>query len=319
MIRTDGISYDYQSYVHDSDRAALNALQAIPGFSAVVKGFMNIWNEPQARILNMSSRVKLGSSQLPEYYRMLAPICSRLGIEVPDLYLEMNVVPNAYTSGDNHPFIVITSGLLNMMPPELIPTVLAHECGHIACHHVLYLTMGRTILNGAFGALAFSRIGGLISVPLKMAFYYWMRCSEYSADRAAVLVDGSPDRMQEVCFRLAGLGRDIPGSADIDAFMDQAEEYRQMIRDSKWNKTLEYMILSGASHPLTAVRALECRDWAASDRFRQLTQGKLPAAADPGRLRDRDSSRSAETDVNQNSLYTLWGMFRPGTKKKEDE
>ena len=39
------------------------------------------------------------------------------------------------TYGDTKPFIVITSGLFETLPDELIPTILAHECGHIACHH----------------------------------------------------------------------------------------------------------------------------------------------------------------------------------------
>ena len=85
----------------------------------------------------MSTNLKLGPNQLPKYYNMLIPICDKLGIDVPDLYLKLDVYPNSYTSGDTHPFIVITSGLLETLPDELIPTVLAHECGHIACRHVL--------------------------------------------------------------------------------------------------------------------------------------------------------------------------------------
>ncbi len=61
----------------------------------------------------------------------------------------MDVYPNAYTYGDTKPFIVITSGLFETFPDELIPTVIAHECGHILCHHTLYTTMGSAILNGA--------------------------------------------------------------------------------------------------------------------------------------------------------------------------
>ncbi|MBQ3669150.1 MAG: M48 family metallopeptidase [Clostridia bacterium] len=267
------MAYDYLSYVHDSDRAALKALKAIPGFSTLLKGFMSVWNEPQAKILNMSSRVRLGPKQLSEYYDMLPPICEKLGIDVPELYLELNPVPNAYTSGDNRPFIVVTSGLLKALPAYLVPTVLAHECGHIACHHVLYSTMGRVILGGAMGALSGFRLAGLISAPLQMAFYHWMRSSEYSADRAAVLVDGAPEKMQEVCFRLAGYDKDIQGVSSMDAFIEQAAQYREMIRESTWNKSLEFMILKSASHPLTAVRALECREWAASDRFIKILAG----------------------------------------------
>ncbi len=275
------MAFPYELYTHPSDRTALDALKAIPGFTPLLKGFMNVWNEPQDRILNMSSRIRLGENQLAHVWRQLPPICEKLGIRVPDLYLEMNPLPNAYTSGDNNPYIVITSGLLDNLPEDLIGTVLAHECGHIACHHALYLTMGRVILSGAFGALGLVRFGGLLTVPLQVAFYYWMRCSEFSADRAAVLCDATPRRMQQVCMHLAGMGKAYSAESSMEAFIDQAREYRQMVDSSRWNKTLEFMLLSRATHPLMAVRALECSEWAASSTYLDLITGKLNAISTP--------------------------------------
>ena len=34
-------------FMHDSDKAALQTLKSIPGFTQLLKGFMNIWNERQ--------------------------------------------------------------------------------------------------------------------------------------------------------------------------------------------------------------------------------------------------------------------------------
>ncbi len=276
------MAFDVELYTHEADRTALKALKAIPGFSALLKGFMSVWNERQQKILNMSSRIRLGENQMRKYYDMLPPICAKLGIPVPELYLEMNVAPNAYTSGDTEPFIVITSGLLRTMPEELIPTVLAHECGHIACRHVLYLTMGRIVLTGAGSILAAKLpLGSLLTIPLQQAFYYWMRCSEFSADRAAVLCDGTDRKMQEVCMRFAGWDREIDAETSLDAFLDQAAGYREMIQESKWNKALEFMILSHASHPLTAVRATECREWFRSVAYEAARFGAADTALPP--------------------------------------
>lgn len=218
-------------YMHESDKAAFDVLKAIPGFSAFTRAFMKGWNEQVFEIMNMSSRLKLGENQLSKYYDMLKPICEKLGIEIPELYVELNVNPNSYTYGGTRPFIVITSGLFDTMPDELIGTVLAHECGHIACHHTLYQTMGRMIASGALTAMG-GVFSSLASVPLKMAFAYWMRCSEYSADRAAVIVDGSAEKMIEVCMRLAGYDKNIQDQANAAAFMQQAVEYKKMIQKS---------------------------------------------------------------------------------------
>ena len=251
-------------FMHDSDKAALQTLKSIPGFTQLLKGFMNIWNERQFQLSNMSSRLRLSEKQMSKYYDMLPPICEKLGIDVPELYLELDVTPNSYTNGDTHPFIVMTSGLLETLPDELIPTVLAHECGHIACHHVLYTTMGRMILNGVFNLSGFS---SLVTTPLQIAFAYWMRCSEFSADRAAVLYDGSPNKMVEVCMRLAGYDKDIVADASVEAFMEQASEYKKLVETSKWDKTLEFLMFNQYDHPLTALRAYDCREWSETDQF----------------------------------------------------
>lgn len=143
------MALDYKLYLHDSDKAAMAALKAIPGFSQVMKAFMKICSEQQLRLVNMSSNLRLSEKQMSKYYNMLLPICEKLGIEVSDLFVELDVRPNAYPFGDTKPFIVVTLGLFEIMPDELIATALAHEYGHIACHHSLYHTMGRLILSEA--------------------------------------------------------------------------------------------------------------------------------------------------------------------------
>lgn len=267
------MAFDPKSYIHESDQAALEALQAIPGFSQLMKAFLKNWSERQGRIRNMSSYIRINENQLSKYYDMLPPICEKLGIDIPELYLMNSPVPNAFTSGETNPYIVLTSGLLNVLPDELIPTILAHECGHIACHHVLYRTMGTILLGGAAGTIAAFPFGTLLTLPLKVAFFYWIRCSEYSADRAAVLCDGSADKMSEICMRLAGYDKRIADELNKEEFMKQAEEYRQMTNESTWDKTLEFYMLSNATHPFMAVRALECTEWAESDQFRQILDG----------------------------------------------
>lgn len=254
-------------YMHDSDRIALQALKAIPGFTQLFKAFMRVWSEKQFRIQNMSTNLRISEKQLSKYYDMLPPICEKLGIDIPELYLELDVVPNAYTAGDTKPFIVMTSGLLETMPENLIPTVLAHECGHIACHHSLYTTMGRIILSEAINYLGLSDLAVL---PIQVAFSYWMRCSELSADRAAAICDGNADNVVEMCMRFAGFDKDVTAEANVEEFMNQALEYQEMVNDSKWNKTLEFLLLSQMDHPLNAVRAYECSKWAKTERFTKI-------------------------------------------------
>lgn len=257
-------------FIHEADRKSLKILKSIPGFDSVVKKFMKIYSEKENYIINLSSNLKLSEEQMPEIYNLLPPICKKLNIEIPELYLELDVVPNAYTYGDTHPFIVITSGLLETMPFELLPTVLAHECGHIACHHTLYTTIARTLINGAGIAGSYFGLGTLISVPLQIALYQWERNSELSADRAATFYNSGSDNVIELCMRFAGCDKDLNYTVSKDLFMKQAQDSLEVVQSSKWNKTLEFIILANSSHPFNSVRANESYKWSQSDEFKAL-------------------------------------------------
>ena len=47
------MAIDSTLFLHDSDKAAIQALKSIPGCSQLLKGYMSIWNERQFRIMNM--------------------------------------------------------------------------------------------------------------------------------------------------------------------------------------------------------------------------------------------------------------------------
>lgn len=256
-------------YLHESDSKAMDALKSVSGFTSLLKSFMSGWNERQFRVQNMSSNLRLGEQQLPKYYNMLPPICEKLGIEVPELYLTLDVVPDSWTYGDEKPFITITSGLIETLPDELIPTVLAHECGHIACRHTLLTTMGAIMFNNPLNKVG--GLGALFSIPLQVGFSYWMRCSDLSADRAAAICDGGAEGVIELCMRYAGCDKDIPASANKRLFMEQALEYKEMVSSSKWDKTTELWVASTINHPLNAVRAYECDEWVKTEQFKELT------------------------------------------------
>lgn len=252
-----------REYYHDQDRTALEGLKSLPGFTPVVKSFMKVVNERGLHAINMATKIRLGPNQLPRIYNLLPPICQKLGIEEPELYLEMNPEPNAYTYGDTQAFITVTSGLLECMEEDEIKVVLAHECGHIACHHVLYHTIGSMILSGSANFLDL----GLVTVPLELAFFHWKRCSEFSCDRAAAICVGDYHSVVQTMMRLAGGPKTITREINQELFLQQAEEVEEFLGDSAWETAL---LMMTDDHPYTIVRAAEIKKWCESDQFQQI-------------------------------------------------
>ena len=161
-------------FIHPEDAAALRQLENISGFTAIAKKVLELVYERLKYGLNMASCIRLSPTQLPQLYNHLPPICQKLGIQEPDFYLEMNPMPNAYTSGDTRVFVVVTSGLVEIMDDKELDAVLAHECGHILCHHVVYKMVADYLAMGldALGLL------GKLAVPVEYALLYWSRKAE---------------------------------------------------------------------------------------------------------------------------------------------
>lgn len=271
---------DCEKYIHKTDRVTLAALKKIPLFDTMCSKVLSVLNEPQRNIIDMSSKIHVTEYQVPKVFYMVQSICNKIGIEMPNIYLELNREPNAYTYGTEQISITINSGLLECLEDDELYAVLAHECGHIACRHVLYHTIGNFLLYG--GSMGLHKlesvlnkgiIGSLVTTTvdsaLELAFYHWQRCSELSADRVAVMCCESAEPVIESMMRLAGGTTHISVEIDTDLFIAQAEEYKKLTEEDKVNKALEFWMTRGYTHPLLAVRAYEAKKWAESEEFRQ--------------------------------------------------
>jgi Zn-dependent protease with chaperone function len=125
------MAYSAELYKHDLDRQAADALNQFPKFVKLLESYSANYDEKAAKIDLLSTAIRLGENQMPEVYGLLPPICEQLGIDTPEFYYVRDRQANAATFGSVHPCIYVTSGLVNKLPLNLLPSVLAHECGHM--------------------------------------------------------------------------------------------------------------------------------------------------------------------------------------------
>lgn len=254
----------YTYFIHPEDESALNAMKNVPGFDTLVKKFMQVGYESMLHGVNMASKIRLSETQLPEIYHKVTKICGKLEISCPEVYLEMSPYPNAYTYGDTDIFMVLTSGLFDYLDSDEIDSVIAHECGHIVCHHVLYHTIAEFLRTGVSGLI------GDLAEPLKLAVYYWSRKSELSADRAAALTCGV-ETVVKTQLRLAGGPKVLTDNVNIEEWANQAEQYEEIRGGSLWNRFLQMGATMMLDHPFAAVRVREALNWAQTDEFKTVS------------------------------------------------
>jgi len=261
-------------FIHPEDAAALRQMEALPGFPQLVKKILALGIEQMQYGVNMASSIRLSEKQLPNVYRHLPPICEKLGIPEPEFYLQMDPYPNAWTMGDTRIWITITSGLLETMTDEELDAIIAHECGHILCRHVLYHTLAMWITKG----LTSGGVLDKLALPIQYALLYWERKSELSADRAAAIIT-SPTVVAQTMARFSGGPRELTKDVDIHEWAAQADNYEAIRNDGLWNKALQLSVIAELDHPFAAVRVREILKWEQSEQYKNLINHPTPMAS----------------------------------------
>jgi len=103
---------------------------------------------------------------------------------------------NAYTFGLSSPKVVVLEApLLQVMDGDELRFILGHELGHVR--------LGHTWLNSLVGGMAGIPSPFLASALLGLAFLWWNRACEYSADRAGLLACGNLPKAVSALVKLA--------------------------------------------------------------------------------------------------------------------
>jgi Zn-dependent protease with chaperone function len=229
-VNLPGISS--RAWEHPADRGALVALRRLKGFDNVLKAMSGLFNERAVRLAFLGSAIRVDERQFSRLHALLADVARILDApEMPELFVSANPVPNALTVGMNKPFIVISSGLVDLLDDEEMRFVLAHELGHSMSGHAVYQTLLQRLIQLS-GVLNTIPMGGLGVRAIMAALMEWSRKAELSADRAGLLATQDPPTAFRVHMQLASGGH--LENLDPTSFFAQGQEYDDAgdLRDS---------------------------------------------------------------------------------------
>ena len=263
------------SWEHPADRAALQALRAVPGFDEAVRKIIAfIGGERGVRLLFQGNAVRAGADQFPRLYALhVENVATFDWPEIPELYVSQTPIFNAGAYGVDHPFIVIHSAALELLTEDELRVLLAHEMGHVVSGHALYRTIAAILLAVSFSALPI--LAGIALLPIRLAILEWSRKAELSADRAGLLGSQDQRATQSLFLKMAGGVHDKQLSGEpmnLDAFIAQAHEYAA----SSEGLDLLYKILNtlALSHPMHTIRAAELQRWVMGGDYERILRGE---------------------------------------------
>jgi heat shock protein HtpX len=177
----------------------------------------------------------LTREEAPDLYDRVARLSDRAGIPMPKLFIVPTQSPNAFATGRDpqHSAVAVTQGILDLLSPEELDGVLAHELTHIRNRDTLTQAVAGTVA----GAITF--LGRILSFralygpvtrddrqggnPLGLMFLVILapvaavllqlsisRIREFSADAGAVEITGNPTGLVSALQKLEQVGRQIP-------------------------------------------------------------------------------------------------------------
>jgi Zn-dependent protease with chaperone function len=278
-VRLPGISS--RAYEHPADRSALVAMRKLTGFDVLLKRLASLFSDRSLRLLFLASSVRASTEQFPQLYELLLDGSSILDLpEVPELFISQDPIPNAMTLGSDKPFIVLTTGLVDLMDEEEIRFIIGHELGHALSGHAVYRTMLMHLMRLA-SSFGFIPLGGWALRAIVAALLEWQRKSELSGDRAGLLCAQDLDVAIRVELKLAGGSR--LDKLDSQAFLAQAREYERSgdMRDG----LLKLLNLELQTHPFSVLRAAALTKWVDTGGYGAIMAGDYPRRADDGDAR----------------------------------
>ncbi len=287
---------------HPLDQQAEDVLRSVPGFDLAARKFVEFMVERPQTVYLLGNSIQVGPRQYATIYQQFRQGVSALDIHPePMLFVIQNPAVNSYSLGEEHPCVVLTTGLLDVLTEAEIGTVLAHELGHIKCGHTTLIqmaiwAMGTTAMIGEMTL----GLGNLISSGLIFAFYEWRRKAELSADRAALLVTQDIALVLQSMMRLAGGSRQFGNEVSLQEFERQAEDYRQL-DEEELNQLYKFLVYNGAqgmmlSHPFPVERLQYLKQWAMSEEYQQILAGQY------GQSEEGSDMTSSETVLEVDRL-----------------
>lgn len=264
------IGLDTKIYEHPFDRAALEALRALPMFDKVTNFVLN-WTTIKWQIVQLcGSNFHVTQESCPELYDIVKKAADTLDVhKMPEIYTQWTYGINAYTTGyKNDAILVLYTGAVDLLPDDELTFIVGHELGHVKSGHVLYHVMGRFLAE----IVTSMSLAKPFVTPIQLALGYWNRMSEFTSDRAGLLACQNIDSALTAIMKMAGIPKRYFNTANPHVFAKQAEEFLCKYGDTA-NTIIKNISILDDTHPWTIMRAAELIKWYEGGEYEAIIKG----------------------------------------------
>ena len=206
---------------------------AIAFIVAIAMNMFSLWQSDKL-VLRMYGAEEVDASSGGQYYSIVRDLVARAQLPMPRVYIMNNPQPNAFATGRNpqNAAVCASTGLLEMLAPEEVAGVMAHELAHVKNYDTLTMAVAATVggavsmlaqymqFGAIFGGNRDNQGGGHWIVALIAAIVAPMaamlvqmavsRSREYQADRLGAMICGNPMWLASALGKIEHYARGIP-------------------------------------------------------------------------------------------------------------
>lgn len=271
-IKFPGISL--KAIQHRFDSQATEALKKIPLLPQLLKFLNRIFSEEALYVVFTGQALRVTPRQYPRLYKVYREAIEILDLPYePEFFLQTSNDVNAYAIGMERRFVVVTSGLTEILSEEELLFVIAHELGHNKFDHMLNKTLAFVL--GAIGVGVVSAVlggvGQLAALSLQLGLLHWSRMAEFSADRAGFLGVQDREVALKALSKLAGYSyKYTDEDINIEEVLAQA---RQLDETNLLQTIHKYIAMVQMTHPFIPYRLKELDMWIRSPEAQNILNG----------------------------------------------
>jgi heat shock protein HtpX len=201
---------------------------------AIGMNFFSYWFSASIAIRMTRSR-ELSEGEAPQLFHMVRRLTHNAGLPMPKLYLTPSPQPNAFATGRNpaNSAVAVTEGILQILTPEELEGVIAHELAHIKNRDVLISSLAAIFAGaitwisdilqwgmifggarddednplGIVGTIVMMIVGPIAALLIQMAI---SRSREYKADAIGARICGNPHGLANALVKLEQAAHHIP-------------------------------------------------------------------------------------------------------------
>lgn len=216
---------------------------------AIVMNFGSYWYSDKI-VLKMYKAQEVTATEAPQLYAIVQKLAMRADLPMPKVYIVNTSMPNAFATGRDpqHAAVAATTGILDLLSPEELEGVLAHELGHVKNRDTLISAVAATIAgvitmlatwarwaaifggiggrddnNNIVGFIALAIVAPLAATIIQLAI---SRSREFAADAEGARISQKPWALASALEKLeSGSAQYRPRRGDVQASQHTAHMF----------------------------------------------------------------------------------------------